>query len=368
MSRVDGSPNPPDGHLDAIGGQPLAPAAAEAMRVANGTGWADPTALHHAGRNAGALLDAARASLAHSLSVLQAPGVTPVSPSQVWLTSSPARAQAIALAATRGPVTIGAVEAAHLLDLAQLRPGTTVVGVDGEGRVDPGPFLGADVRVLQAANPEVGTRQPVAAIGPGTLLMDAPQLIGRDLIPDGWTSLIAAASDWGGPAGVTVLATRGVSAPAPAIRGWLDGSRDIVGAVGAAMALESVLPTWSAQARADRARIDAIRAAAAAISDVEVLGSPDDRLPHIVTFSVLYVSGEEIVTALDAQGFAVASGSACVAEEARPSHVLAAMGAYTGGNVRVSLPFGCTDETVERFIAVLAPTIARVRDDVLGAR
>ena len=61
------------------------------------------------------------------------------------------------------------------------------------------------------------------------------------------------------------------------------------------------------------------------------------RLPHLVAFSCLYVDGEALVTELDRRGFAVASGSACTASTLEPSHVLAAMGALTHGNVRVSL-------------------------------
>jgi cysteine desulfurase len=60
----------------------------------------------------------------------------------------------------------------------------------------------------------------------------------------------------------------------------------------------------------------------------------------------------------------VASGSACVAPERRPSHVLAAMGAYTGGNVRITLPFGCTQETIDGFLDALPPIVQRLREEV----
>ena len=73
------------------------------------------------------------------------------------------------------------------------------------------------------------------------------------------------------------------------------------------------------------------------IPDVDVVGDPVDRLPHLVTFSCLYVDGESLVTELDRLGFGVASGSACTASTLTPSHVLAAMGALTHGNVRLSL-------------------------------
>lgn len=368
MEAGRGWATPPDGYLDAVGGQPVLPAAAAAADLARAEAWADPTRLHHAGRRAGALLDAARASLAASLTALQVPGAAPIGPEEVFLTGSPARAQALALAAQPDPVAICAVEAAALLDLAEARPGSRVVPVDALGRVDPAGFAGAGCRVLQAANPEVGTRQPVDALGPGPLVLDAAQSIGHDLLPGNWTTLVASARDWAGPAGLAVCVVRGGRRPAPSLRGWLDGFPDIPAAVAAATALEALLPHWQANADADRSRIAAIREVAAGIPDVEVVGDPDDRLPHVVTFSVLYVSGEAIVHALDAQGLAVASGSACVDESQRPSHVLAAMGAYTGGNVRISLPFACTDRTVERLLDVLPSTIARLRDDVMGAR
>ena len=52
---------------------------------------------------------------------------------------------------------------------------------------------------------------------------------------------------------------------------------------------------------------------AATVPDVEVVGDPTDRLPHLVTFSCLYVDGEALLHALDRAGYAVSSGSACTA-------------------------------------------------------
>ena len=105
----------------------------------------------------------------------------------------------------------------------------------------------------------------------------------------------------------------------------------------------------------------------ALIEDAVVHGDPDRRLPHIVTFSCLYVDGEALVTELDKAGFSVSSGSACVADTRQPSHVLAAMGVLTHGNVRVSLPRTATPQSVEEFLMVLPPIVARVRDTVRAA-
>jgi len=94
---------------------------------------------------------------------------------------------------------------------------------------------------------------------------------------------------------------------------------------------------------------------------VEVVGAPDDRLPHLVTFSCLYVDGEALVGALDAAGFAVGSGSACTSSALEPSHVLAAMGALTHGNVRVSVGRDTRDDDVERFLEVLPRVLGDLR-------
>jgi len=82
-----------------------------------------------------------------------------------------------------------------------------------------------------------------------------------------------------------------------------------------------------------------------------------------VTFSFLYVDGEAIVTELDRRGLAVASGSACTSSTLEPSHVLAAMGALTHGNLRVSLGRDTTEAEVDRLLAALPEVVGRIRQD-----
>jgi len=117
-----------------------------------------------------------------------------------------------------------------------------------------------------------------------------------------------------------------------------------------------------------RALVSQIRAEVPrTVPDSVVHGDPDARLPHIVTFSCLYVDGEALVTELDRAGFSVSSGSACVADTRQPSHVLAAMGALTHGNVRVSLPRDVSAASVDEFLQALPPIVAKVRDTVRAA-
>ena len=98
--------------------------------------------------------------------------------------------------------------------------------------------------------------------------------------------------------------------------------------------------------------------------DVDVAGDPVRRVPHLLTFSVLYVDGETLTLELDKAGFAVASGSACSASSEHPSHVLAAMGALTHGNVRIGLTWTTTAAEIDRFLAVLPPIVSDIRATV----
>ncbi len=82
-----------------------------------------------------------------------------------------------------------------------------------------------------------------------------------------------------------------------------------------------------------------------------------------MTFSCLYVDGEALVDELNRRGFGVASGSACTASTLEPSHVLAAMGALTHGNVRVSLTRDTTEADVERFLVALPEVLGELRKD-----
>jgi cysteine desulfurase len=139
------------------------------------------------------------------------------------------------------------------------------------------------------------------------------------------------------------------------------GMENVPAALAAAAALQAVVAERDDVNARQAALVDRLRAGVARIPDTEVVGDPVDRLPHLLTFSFLYVDGEAIVTELDRLGFAVASGSACTASTLEPSHVLAAMGALTHGNVRVSLSRDSGQDDVDRLLAALPDVVARIR-------
>ncbi len=368
-------------YFDVASTAPLHPVARQALTAALDEGWADPARLYRSGRQARMLLDAARETVAAVLGARA---------DEIAFTASGTQAVQLgllgALAGNRrrgGHLVHSAVEHSsvlHVADRHEVSGGeVSVVPVDRGGRVDPeafGALLRQDTALaaLQSANHEVGTVQPVGEVAAlcaeagVPLLVDAAQSAGRVDVPAGWSLLTASAHKWGGPPGVGVLAVRkGVryASPLPADEregGRVPGYVNVPAIVAAAASLRAV----RAEAEQENARLHAlverIRARVPQlVPEVEVVGDPVRRLPHIVTFSCLYVDGEVLLTELDRAGFAVSSGSSCTSSTLTPSHVLAAMGVLTEGNVRVSLPFGTAEADVERFLAVLPELVAGVR-------
>jgi cysteine desulfurase len=364
------------GYLDAASAQPLHPAARDVLTSAYAEGWADPRALHSPGRRARMLLDNAREVVATLLGAR--PDEVTFRPSGTAAMHAGLLGAAQARRRVGRVVVHSAVEHSAVLHAArwlEQEGGTSVsVPVDATGRVDAADFVaaaggdGVAVACLQQANHEVATLQPVEEVAAGCreagvpLLVDASQAAGRLDPPDGWSLLTASARTWGGPSGVGVLAVRkGVRwrEPGPADeRGFVD----VPGALAAAAALRAVVAERDAVNARLHALVERIRTRVAeTVPDVDVVGDPDRRVPHLVTFSCLHVEGEALVTELDRRGFSVASGSACTASTLEPSHVLAAMGALTHGNVRVSLTADTEEDEVERFLAVLPDVVAQQR-------
>jgi cysteine desulfurase len=376
---VRGVPNHLSGYLDAASTEPLHPAAREILEEALAAGWADPARLYGIARRARLLLDNAREVIAAALGAR---------PDEVSFTASGTQAVHLgilgtALARTRvgQQVVSSAVEHSSVLHAAAAVPDgrLTAVPVDRTGRVAAADFAAAigpetALACLQTANHEVGTVQPVAETAAACrergvpLVVDAAQVVGRLAVPDGWSVLAASAHKWGGPAGVGVLAVRRSTrwrSPLPDDErgaGRVPGFENVPGAVAAAAALRARLEEAAELNRRHADLVDRIRTEVPKrVPDVEVVGHPTERLPHLVTFSCLYLDGEALLTELDREGFAVSSGSSCTASTLTPSHVLEAMGVLTHGNVRVSLARTTTEAEVDRFLAVLPDVVARLR-------
>lgn len=373
--------------LDAGGRAPVLPAAREAFLAALDEGWADPRRLHTEGRRARALLDGAREAVAglvgaRSEEVDLAPSLTAALHGAVLTVARGRRRVGAAVVAS-------AVERMAVLDAADVvaTSGTpagdgerVTVPVDRDGRVDLAAFTEAVARpgvalaAVQHANGEIGTVQPLAAAHAAAraarvpLLVDAGSSFGHVAVGADWDVLALDPGDVGAVPGVAVLVTRAGVRRSPVgppdEDRWFPGGVSVPAALAAAVALQAADARARAGADPRAALVDRVRARVAAeVPEVDVAGPATGRLPHVLTFSCLYVDGEAVVTALDRAGFAVASGSACTSATEQPSHVLAATGSLTQGNVRLSLPVGTTAADVERFCDVLPGVVAGIRRD-----
>lgn len=368
--------------LDAASSEPLHPAAREVLQAALDQGWADPRRLHHEGRRARLLLDNAREAVADSLGVrvdevtFTTSGTDAVHRGLLGLLKGRSRAgtgilhsavehSSVLHAARWSEVPTGEVPVTPTgLVTAEAVRDTAAAWTDRHGAP---PALVA----VQSANHEVGTVHDVAAVaealGDVPLLTDACASLGRLPLPRGWSVAAGSAHKWGGPAGVgLLLVSKGARwrHPFP-----LDdrsderasGFENVPGVLAAAAALQAAVAEQAEVRARQHALVTRIRDRVASLPDVEVVGEPEQRLPHLVTFSCLYLDGEALVTELDRRGFGVASGSACTSSTLTPSHVLAAMGALTHGNVRLSLHRDTDAATVDTFLAAVPEVVTELR-------
>ncbi len=377
----DVSDAPVPTYLDHASGAPLHPAARDVLLQAVDRAYADPRRLHRPARESRLILDNARAVVAECLGV-RADEVT-FTPSGthachlgvLGLLAGRARHGNLLLASSVEHSAVLQAGAWH----AGRGGGFETIAVDRHGRV-AGETVSASVEThgepavvaVQSANPEVGVCQPVGEVADATeapLFVDACASAGHLPLPPGWAAAAVSAHKWGGPAGVGVLLVRKAARwrnPFPGddrVDERATGFENVPAALAAAAALRASLDDRDRLAGEHLALTAMLADAARAIPDTEVFLASGERLPHLVAFSCLYVDGEALVSALDRLGFAVASGSACTASTLEPSHVLAAMGALTHGNVRVSLGRDTDPAEVHRLAGELPGVVARLRED-----
>jgi cysteine desulfurase len=95
-----------------------------------------------------------------------------------------------------------------------------------------------------------------------------------------------------------------------------------------------------------------------------VNGSRGPRIPNTTNISFDRVEAESLLIALDLEGVAVSTGSACSSGTLEPSHVLRAMGFpahRTQNSLRFSLGLLSTEEEVDRVVALLPGLVEKLR-------
>jgi len=261
----------------------------------------------------------------------------------------------------------------------------TFLPVDGTATVDPMDVERAmrdDTLLVSVmlANNEVGTIEPVREIariareGGALVHTDAVQAIGKipvDVEELGVDLLSMSSHKIYGPKGVGFLYVRAGTSFDPLSHGGMHersvraGTENVPGIVGLATALKIAadeMPEEKVRLNALTRRLEnGIRER---IPEVSVNGHHTNRLPGTLNVALHYVEGESAVLALDMEGVAVSTGSACTSDSAEPSHVLSAMGVAANeaqGSVRFGLGRSTTEGDVDRVLELLPGIVERLR-------
>lgn len=348
----------------------------------------NPSSIHAPGQQARAVLDEARGAVAALLGA---------APSDVVLTGGGTEADnlairgaAEALDATgrRHLITSTIEHEAVLATVAVLeRRGwrVTRLPVDRSGVVSPHDLAAAmtsDTALVSVmhANNEIGTMQPVtelAAIARAAgawFHTDAVQTVGKVPVSVqalGADLLSLSGHKFGGPKGTGALwIRRGVRLQAQQTGGKQERSRragteNVAGLAGLGVAAAHARATMLTSAAETSRRRDRLESAIlAAIPGTEVNGARHTRVPNTTNISFDGVEAESLLIALDLDGIAVSTGSACSSGTLEPSHVLQAMGmtsARTRNSLRFSLGPGTTDAEIDIVIATLPGLVAKLR-------
>lgn len=359
---------------------PLRPEALEAMLPFLAGSHGNPSSVHALGSRARCAVEDARAAVAALLGVV---------PATIVFTSGGTESNNHALfgLAEVDRLLVAAVEHSSVRAAAQRLQarGAAVewLPVDAQGRVAKD-FLVPDATTTRAtlvsigwANNEVGTVQSIASISQhcraaGWLLhVDAVQAAGKIPVSAAPVDLLSlSAHKIGGPQGVGALYIRPGLELEPLLfgggqeRGRRAGTENVPGIVGMGVACTLAQRELAVFAEGTVALRDGLWQALSQRLDGLQRNSPADGLPNTLHVSLEGIRGEALVAALDLQGIAVSSGSACAAGAGEPSHVLLAMG-HSNDAARngVRFSFGRTSraEDVARIADATVAVVERMR-------
>ena len=367
---------------------PLSPEAAESVVRATRDLFGNASSVHHFGQQAKAALDDTRSAVAALLNA---------DPSEIVFTSGGTesdnfaiRGAAEALETTgRRHLVASAIEHEAVLNtlkaLARRGWKTTLVPVDQTGIVSPDrvrEVVTDDTALVSVmhANNEIGTIQPIAEIAAvaherGALMhTDAVQSTGKigvDVRALGIDLLALSAHKFNGPKGAGVLWAKRGTRLLPLVTGGKHernrraGTENVPAVAGLGVAARQAVAKMASEA----ARVGALRdrledGLLRQVTGTTVNGSRGSRIPNTTNISFERVEAESLLIALDLEGVAVSTGSACSSGTLEPSHVLRAMGFpahRTQNSLRFSLGLFSTEEEVDRVVAILPGLVEKLR-------
>jgi cysteine desulfurase len=367
---------------------PLAPEATEAIVRATREVYGNASSVHYFGQAAKAALDEARSAISALINA---------DPSEVVFTSGGTEADNFAIRgaaealepAGRRHLIASAIEHEAVLNtlkaLARRGWRTTLLPVDQSGIVSPNrlsELLTDDTAIVSVmhANNEIGTVQPIADLAAiaharGALLhTDAVQSVGKipvDVRALGVDLLSLSAHKFNGPKGAGVLWIKRGTRMLPTMTGGKHernrraGTENVPAIVGLGVAARLAAGKLSNEATRVAALRDRLEdGILRGVPGTAVNGARPARVPNTTNISFDRVEAESLLIALDLEGIAVSTGSACSSGTLEPSHVLRAMGLpphRTQNSLRFSLGMFSTDQEVDRVVAVLPGLVEKLR-------
>jgi cysteine desulfurase len=367
---------------------PLAPDVADEVARAAKDLFGNASSVHHYGQQAKAAVDDARTAVARLLNA---------DPSEIVLTSGGTEADNFAIRGAaealeptgrRHLVASGIEHEAVLNTLKALaRRGwkTTLLPVDQTGVVAPDKVqeaLTGETALVSVmhANNEIGTIQPIERIAAiahehGALMhVDAVQSVGKipvDVRALGVDLLALSAHKFNGPKGAGALFIKRGTRMLPILTGGKHernrraGTENVPAIVGMGVAARRAGGKLDAEATRVGALRDRLEGGILkAVAGTVVNGLRDSRVPNTTNISFDHVEAESLLIALDLEGIAVSTGSACSSGTLEPSHVLRAMGFpahRTQNSLRFSLGLFSTDAEVDRVVSVLPALVEKLR-------
>jgi cysteine desulfurase len=367
---------------------PLAPEVTQAVLQASQHVFGNASSIHHFGQQAKAAMDDARSAIAALLHA---------DPSEIVFTSGGTEsdnlairgaAEALEPGGRRHLIASGIEHEAVLNTLRALgRRGwrTTLLPLDPSGIVSPDRLrevIDADTALVSVmhANNEIGTIQPVAELAAiahqhGALMhTDAVQSCGKiavDVRALGVDLLSLSAHKFNGPKGAGVLWIKRGTRMQPTVTGGKHernrraGTENVAAIVGLGVAAALAAAKMTGEA----ARVAALRdrletGILREVPGTAVNGAREPRVPNTTNISFERVEAESLLIALDLEGIAVSTGSACSSGTLEPSHVLKAMGLpahRTQNSLRFSLGLFSTEDEVDQVVEVLPRLVDKLR-------
>jgi cysteine desulfurase len=271
-------------------------------------------------------------------------------------------------------------------DLEKAGATVCMLPVDAEGRVDPGMLRAAltpDTTLVSiaAANPEIGTVQPLKELGRVARAagvpfhVDAVGALGRvplNVEGLGIDLLTISGNDLYGPPGSGALWVRPGLRIHPQVLGggqeggYRSGTENLPGMVGFGVAAELMRVEGTHQ---ETARLAGLRDRLAdglleAIPECRLTGARSGRLPHHLSLVVRGAKADGVLLDLDLAGIAASSGSACASLTQTTSHVLRAIGCppeEAEGSLCFTLGRWSIAADVDSVLDRLPPIVARLR-------